>query len=234
MGIEDSFTASWKAVMPLLSSWKTRERIGGGTERTPVLMLWTKSCWIHWNTNSTRELDAFRASRVSSLIPLRSITSSFIALVSASSLALQSSISAKARACSMLNIRAMMWTKPCFVFSSAVECFMKATMLLQASNHLARRLWVELQPSQKRAYAIVVRKTTRNPTRKVKPLQMADCLRISPSSSSPGTMLQWPCFRDQPKKPVRMAQGMATVKAKGKTLPRTRNMLRRMYFPLFE
>mmetsp|Transcript_69421 Transcript_69421/g.187669 ORF Transcript_69421/g.187669 Transcript_69421/m.187669 type:complete len:204 (+) Transcript_69421:1451-2062(+) len=151
-------------------------------------------------------------------MPATSTSSYLNAATSSTSSLLLSSISASAAAWSMLKRRTTVCWKMRMLSCPALECLQNATSALQASNHSARIWWVEVQPSQKRAYAWEVRNTMRNPTRNMNPLHVAvsrKMLSVSPSPiacSSPRSMYHF-------KPNVAAAHGDATKKAKGKTLP---------------
>mmetsp|Transcript_48172 Transcript_48172/g.136074 ORF Transcript_48172/g.136074 Transcript_48172/m.136074 type:complete len:226 (+) Transcript_48172:527-1204(+) len=204
--------ASWYWTMPLAISWKTRDRMGGGMLRTPFLMFSTTSCWIHWYTSSVFASESLTARRLSSSMSPTPISSSPKALMSSNFPLSESSISASAAACSMLNRETTRPLKPCTASALASECLQNASSPLQASNHSARIRCSAEHPAQNRVYASPVRNMMENVTRKTKELQTPESWRTSRS---------WPSGRYIVQSAEQSAQGTAVRHDWGKTLPRT-------------
>mmetsp|Transcript_46425 Transcript_46425/g.135229 ORF Transcript_46425/g.135229 Transcript_46425/m.135229 type:complete len:436 (+) Transcript_46425:462-1769(+) len=150
-GMEESLSASWKCTRPVASSWKDLERMGAGMFMTPVSMASTISCWIHWKTSSTLQSEDLRVRRLRVSMPSTSMSSYSKAALTPTLLGLswlESSISARAKAWSMLNKRIRVFWNMLIFSSSALENLQKAVSELAASNQLARIIWQDVQPSQ--------------------------------------------------------------------------------------
>mmetsp|Transcript_39448 Transcript_39448/g.88954 ORF Transcript_39448/g.88954 Transcript_39448/m.88954 type:complete len:220 (+) Transcript_39448:604-1263(+) len=216
--------------MPFASSWKDRERIGGGMLRTPDSMFSTMRNWIHENSSSTLQSDCLMVFRLSLSMPAGSMSLKLKAWMSsiASRSALTSSSSARAAAWSMLTRRTSVFLNLIILSCGALECLQNAMRALHASNHSARIWWVAVQPSQKRLYACEVRKTMRNPTKKLKPLHACVWLR----------MLSFCRMKSRYPRSIKnfisaasTAQGNAIREEAGKTLPLIWKSFRKYHGP---
>mmetsp|Transcript_112121 Transcript_112121/g.317196 ORF Transcript_112121/g.317196 Transcript_112121/m.317196 type:complete len:208 (+) Transcript_112121:1102-1725(+) len=201
------FCASWRQTMPLASSWKTRDRIGGGMLSTPVLMFSTMTVWSQVKTKVTLLWHVLNVLQLSLSRPKGSMSSRLCALRSSKSS--HSSISPKAIACRRLKRRTTRCLKRLISSGCAVECLQKDMIALAASIHSARIWCVAVQPCQNLEYASEVRKTTRKPTRALNPLHA-----VLFSSTLSRTMMLY-CFR----KKATAEHGRATRKDPGKRLP---------------
>mmetsp|Transcript_34226 Transcript_34226/g.111487 ORF Transcript_34226/g.111487 Transcript_34226/m.111487 type:complete len:217 (-) Transcript_34226:584-1234(-) len=76
IGTAASFLASWYRSMPLESSWKARDKIGGATLKIFRLSLSTISCMIQWKISSAFSVTSLIISRLCRSMPSASISSS--------------------------------------------------------------------------------------------------------------------------------------------------------------
>mmetsp|Transcript_77746 Transcript_77746/g.175762 ORF Transcript_77746/g.175762 Transcript_77746/m.175762 type:complete len:216 (+) Transcript_77746:884-1531(+) len=215
--------------MPFASSWKGRESRGAGTARTPLSMFSTMEICIHWNSNSTLASVVLRSSRLCLSSDPASIRSNLKAFTSpARFCTFRSSRSARAALWSMLNSRTSLCLNLMSTSPSTCEYLRNDTSEAQVSNHSERILCVAVVPETKRLYAWDVRKTMRKPTKKLKPAQGWDCLRML---SSFERISHWNLLMLNLMAAVRRAHGSARRSAAGKTLPR---ILHRFARPMLE